>query len=140
MNFKAKGKMTSQPSFAAKVNLDPLQFDTTAKGTLDLSIGPLSVYIGEIGVRFAIPFLKRRKKLPLVATVGGFHVNVRPFRVRSHGLALQLSGILGTEGSSGGIEGKVGCETEMEVEGKFPLKAGKVQINLCDVADMVDDL
>jgi hypothetical protein len=140
MNFKAKGKMSSHPSFAAKVNLDPLQFDTSANGTLDFGIGPVSVYIGEIGVRFAIPFLKHRRKLPLVASVGGFHINVRPFRVRSHGLALQLSGILGTQGSSGTIETKVACETDMEVEGKFPVKGGKVQINLCDVADMADDL
>jgi hypothetical protein len=140
MTFKANAKMRSHPSFAAKVNMDPLQFDTTASGTLDLGIGPLSVYIGEIGIRFAIPFLKRRRKLPLVATVGGFHVNMRPFRVRSHGLALQLSGILGTKGSSGAVEAKVACETDMQVEGKLPLKPGKIEINLCDVADMADDL
>jgi hypothetical protein len=139
MNFKANAKMRSSPSFAARVNMDPLQFETTANGTLDLGVGPLSVYIGEIGVRFAIPFLKHRRKLPLVATVGGFHINLRPFRVRSHGLALQLSGILGTQGSSGTVETKVACETDMEVEGKFPVTAGKIQINLCDAADLVED-
>ena len=138
MNFKAHARMRSNPAFAARVKMDPLQFETKASGTFDCDVGPFSAYIGEIGVRFAIPFMKPRRKPPLVGSIGGFHIKLRPFRVRSRGIALHLSGILGTQGSSGDVDAKVACETEMDVEGKFPIRVGKVHIDLCEAEDLVD--
>ena len=138
MNFKAFGKMRSNPTFNAKVKMDPLHFETSANASCEGEVGRISAHVGEIGIRFAIPFMKPRRKLPLVASVGGFHIRLRPFQMRLKGISLHVAGVLGTKGSSGEVDAKVGCETEMEVEGKFPIKVGRINVDLCDAADLVD--
>src|ERR1017187_8427715 len=107
MNFKAHGKMRSNPSFNAKVKMDPLQFETSASASCECEVGRVSAHIGEIGIRFAIPFMKPRRKMPLVA-------------------------------SAGEVDAKVACETEMDVEGKFPVKVGRINLDLCEAADLVE--
>jgi hypothetical protein len=138
MNFKAFGKMRSNPTFNAKVKMDPLQFETSANASCECEVGRISAHIGEVGIRFAIPFMKPRRKLPLVASVGGFHIRLRPFQIGIKGIGLHVAGVLGTKGSSGEVDAKVGCETEMEVEGKFPIKVGRINLDLCDAADLVE--
>jgi hypothetical protein len=138
MNFKAHGKMRSNPSFNAKIKMDPLQFETSANASCECEVGRISAHIGEVGIRFAIPFMKPRRKLPLVASVGGFHIGLRPFQLRLKGISLHVAGVLGTKGSAGEVDAKVACETEMEVEGKIPIKVGRINLDLCDAADLVE--
>jgi hypothetical protein len=64
MNLKARGKMRSSPFFNAKVKMDSLQFETSANASCDCEVGRVSAHIGEVGIRFAIPFMKPRRKLP----------------------------------------------------------------------------
>src|SRR5574340_958102 len=138
MNFKAHALMKSNPTLSAKVKVEPLKFDTSASGSFSLHVGSLAAYIGEVGVRMAIPFLRPRRRMPLVGTVGGFHIRLRPFHVESKGIQLHLSGILATEGAAAEMETKVGCQTEMDVHGNLPLKVGKVRLDVCEV-DELDD-
>jgi hypothetical protein len=99
-------------------------------------VGRVSAHIGEIGIRFAIPFMKPRRKMPLVASVGGFQIGLRPFQVRLKGISLHVAGVLGA--SAGEVDAKVACETEMDVEGKFPVKVGRINVDLCEAADLVE--
>lgn len=136
MNFKAQGVMRSKPSIKSKIRMDPLQFDTSASGSFDCEVSRISAYIGEIGVRFAIPFMKPRRKLPMIASVGGFKIRLNPFQLRSKGIGLHVKGILGTKGSAAEMDMDVSCETEMEVAGKVPIKVGRIQMDLCEVDEL----
>lgn len=138
MNFKAHGKMRSNPAFNAKVKMDPLQFETSASASCDCDVGRLSAYIGEVGIRFAIPFMKPRRKLPMVASVGGFHIRLRPFQVKLKGIGLHVAGVLGTKGSAGEVDAKVACETDMQVEGKVPIKVGRINLDFCEADELVE--
>jgi hypothetical protein len=138
MNFKAQGKMRSNPAFNAKIKMDPLQFETSASGSCECDVGRLSAHVGEIGIRFAIPFMKPRRKLPLVASVGGFHMRLRPFQVKLRGIGLHVAGVLGTQGSAAEVDAKVACETDMHVEGKFPVKVGRINLDLCEADELVE--
>jgi hypothetical protein len=138
MNFKALGKMRSNPSFNAKVKMDPFQFETSASASCQCEVGRIDAHIGEIGIRCAIPFMKPRRKMPLVASVGGFHIRLRPFQVGIKGLGLHVAGVLGTKGSAGEVDAKVACETDMQVEGKFPIKVGRINLDLCEADEVVD--
>lgn len=139
MNFKAHGVMRSDPSLKTKVRMDPMQFDAKADGSFDLEVGDLSLHIGEIGIRFAIPFMRPRRRLPMVASVGGFRIRTRPFSVRSKGIGVHVYGVLGKdEGVKGDVSMDVSCKTEMDVEGNLPVKVGRVQVDLCDADEMLD--
>jgi len=139
MNFKAHGVMRSDPSFKTKVRMDPMQFDVKADSSFDLEIGDLSLHIGEINVRFAIPFMRPRQQLPMIATIGDFRVRSKPFSVRSKGIGVHVYGVLGKdEGLEGNVDMDVSCKTEMDVEGTLPIKVGRVQVDLCEADEMLD--
>ena len=138
MNFKAHGLMKSNPTLNAKVKMDPNEFDTSVGGSFGLELGTLTAYIGEIGVRFAVPFLKPRRKLPMIATVGGFRIRLNPLKIQSKGVAFRVAGVLGTKGSVADLDVGVKCQTEMDVQGHVPVKVGKIQVDLCEAADLVE--
>ena len=128
MNFKALGKMRSHPSVTARVRMEPVQFATSAKGTCECRVGRISVHVGDVGIRLAIPFLPPRRKLPLVASIGGFHFRVKPFDLRLDGIGLEIAGSV--QGLAGEGEARMDCETEMEVKGKLPVKVGRISVDL----------
>jgi hypothetical protein len=138
MNFKASGHMESHPSLKAKIRMDPVEFDASATSSFDCEISALNTYIGEIGVRFAIPFMRPRRKLPLVASVGGFHIRLRPFHVRSKGIALRAAGVFGTKGVSSEVDASVACQTRMDVEGTLPVKLGRIHMDLCEAEERAE--
>ena len=138
MNFKLNGKMRSNPAFNAKIKMDPLHFETSANASCECEVGRISAHIGEVGIRFAIPFMRPRRKLPMVASVGGFHIRLRPFQVRLKGIGLHVAGVMGTHGSAGEVDAKVACETEVQAEGKVPIKVGRINMDLCEADEIVD--
>lgn len=138
MKFKAHGLMRSNPSFNAKVKVDPVEFDTGLSGALGFEIGPVRAYIGEIKVRFAVPFLKPRRRLPMIATVGGFGIRLNPLRIQSKGIALRAAGIMGTKGSQADVDVGVKCQTEMDVDGNLPIKVGRIHVDVCEAADLIE--
>jgi len=128
VNFKAFAKMESHPSVAAKVRLEPVKFETAIRGSCECRVGRLSAHVGDIGIRLAIPFLRPRRRLPLVATIGGFRFSVKPFDLRMSGMGLEVSGTVSNLAAEG--EAHVDCKTVLEAEGKLPVKVGSIQVNL----------
>lgn len=128
MNFKALAKIQSHPTVTAKVRLEPVRFETAIRGSCECRVGRLSAHVGDIGIRLAIPFLRPRRRLPLVATIGGFRFGLKPFDLRMTGMGLEVSGTVSELAGEG--EARVACETHLEVEGKLPFRVGSIHVNL----------
>lgn len=130
MKFKARGRLQFNPELAAKVKLEPLRFQTVVAGSCELRVGAISAHVGDIRIRAAVPFLKPRRKLPLVATVGGFHIRLRPFDVHCGTKGMELAGILGLDGIRTEVDARLVGQLESEVEGQLPVKGGHVHFDL----------
>ncbi len=138
MKLKAHGLMRSNPSFNAKLKLDPVEVDTGISGALGFEIGPIRAYIGEIKVRFAVPFLKPRRRPPLIATVGAFGIHLNPLKIQSKGINLRVAGVMGAKGTQADVDVGVKCQTEMDVDGNLPIKVGKIHVDVCEAADLIE--
>ena len=128
MNFKAVAKLHSHPSIKASVRLEPAKFETAVKGSCECKVGRISARVGDIQVRLAIPFLRARRRLPLIGTIGGFRFSVSPFDIRCAGMGLDVSGSL--QEVSATSEAHIACETDLEAEGKLPVKVGRIQVDI----------
>jgi hypothetical protein len=128
MNFKAFAKLQSHPSLTAKMRTEPLRFETTIKGSCECHVGRISAHVGDISIRLAIPFLHPRRRLPLVATIGGFRVGLKPFDLRLTGMDLGIVGAISELACE--CEARVACESELQAEGKLPVKLGRIQVEL----------
>jgi hypothetical protein len=130
MKFKGHARMGSNPSFTVDAKVEPLGFESSLAGAIEGMIGAMAASIGEIPIRLTIPFLKRRGAPPVVATVGGIAVKLRPLSVKVGAESLHMKGILGTKGIEGKVGCQVACRTEMEVEGRVGGKLGSVVLQL----------
>lgn len=129
MKFRLRGKMQSCPAVKFDAKLAPLDFDASVSGALQGKLGPFSVDIGEIPVRLAIPFLKRRA-LPVVASVGGLHVGLDSFRIDVENATVNLKGTLGLKGIEAKVDSKIDCETHMAVDGQASGHIGLSHLDL----------
>lgn len=128
MKFKTQVKMQSNPDFHIDANIDPFGFKTSAKGSFESSVSSIAFNVDEFPIRLAIPFLKRNGKLPVVASIGGFKIKLSPFHIKVEEAAVELEGLLGTKGITGKMDGKVGCETKMDMVGKLAGAEGTFKI------------
>ena len=119
--------MQSCPSVKLDTNIDPLDFKTSINGHFHGELGPFAARIGEIPIRLAIPFLKYR---PVMASVGGFPIELDRFQVNVENAALDLDGTLGKKGIHASAEAKVDCETDMDLQGEVTGKVGLSQLDL----------
>ena len=132
MKFKTHVAMQSYPDFNIETRLDPVDFNTSIQGSCEGAVSSISVTVDEIPIRVAVPFLKRREKMPVLASIGGLKITLSPFQVKAEGMAVQLQGVLGTKGITGKMDGKVNCKTEMEMDGRFSGKVGNFMVKLSD--------
>ena len=130
MKFKAHGRLKGDPEVTARVKVDPLRFQTAVAGSCECQVGAISAHVGDIRIRTAIPFLKPRRRLPLVATVGGFNIRLKPFEVRCGTKGIEMAGVLGTEGIGAEAVARLACEMEGNVEGQLPMKSGRFHVDL----------
>ncbi|MGA2735934.1 MAG: hypothetical protein ABSG65_00625 [Bryobacteraceae bacterium] len=128
MNFKTIAKLRSHPSINASVRLEPAKFEAAVKGSCECHVGRISAWVGDIGIRLAIPFQRPRRRLPLVGTIGGFRLGVNPFDIRVTGMGLDVTGTV--HGLTAAGEAHVSCETDIEAEGKLPVKVGRIHVDL----------
>jgi translation initiation factor IF-1 len=105
-----------------------MEFDTSASGSFDVEVGALHAHVSEISIRMTIPFLRHRRRPPLVGSIGGFQFGLKPFHIETKGLAVQVKGIV--KGLAGEVDAKVECKTDMDVEGHVHGKLGRIQIDL----------
>jgi len=129
MKFKTFWKMRSSPNFKVNADMEPIGLDAGLEGAFEAGVGAISASIGEIPVKVAIPFLKRRGKI-LVASVGGFKVKLDPFHVKLDCARLHLKGVLGQGGIKGSMECKVACRTEADMSGEVTGKPGILKLDL----------
>jgi hypothetical protein len=133
MKFKSRGSVKGNPEVAAKVRIDPLRFNTNIAGSFECNIGAINGYVGDIRIRFAIPFMKPRRRLPVVATVGGFPISLKPFNVQCGTKGMQIGGVVGPEGIGAALDARVTCCMEGEMDGDLPVSKGHFHIDLDDV-------
>jgi hypothetical protein len=129
MKFDVHARMQSSPAFDVQAKLDPMGVDLGFEGALSAAIGALSGTVGVIPIRVRIPFLRRR---PVVASVGGFNVSVRPIQLNVEKARLQARGIIGTDGIRGAAHCDVSCQTEMDARGRFVGRAGNIHLNFTE--------
>lgn len=132
MKFKAYAKMQSCPTVELDTIVEPIEFETSARGAFDAQLGPFSAEVGEIPVRMTIPFLRGRRKPTLIVTLGGFHLKLAQFRLNVEGASLDFNGRLGLKGLRGKLKGQIGCETDLETEGQILGRLGLSHIDFCD--------
>lgn len=124
--------MQSSPSFQIKAKADPIGFESSAKGSFVASTSCISVAIDEVPFRLAIPFLKRRCQLARVASIGGFKIRLKPFKVKLDIPSLNLQGVLGTRGIEGKLDTQVACKTKVEMAGECIGKFATLKLDLGD--------
>jgi hypothetical protein len=130
MNFKARGRLQVNPEMAAKVKIEPLRFETGVAGSCECRIGAISAHIGDVRIRAAVPFLKPRRKLPLMATVGGFRIRLKPVDIRCGTDGIEIAGILGLDGIRSEVDARLACQLEGDAEGQLPMKSGRLHFDL----------
>lgn len=130
MKFETHLAMQSHPDFHLDASLDPVTFGLVLRGSCEARIDRVSVDVGEIPFRLAIPFLKRRGKPPLLGSIGGFAVTLSPLHIKVGGRDMRLDGVLGTKGIAGRMDGKVQCKTDMDIDGKLVGRVGTLALQL----------
>lgn len=130
MKVKALMQMRSNPSITLDTKLHPIAVESSLAGDFGLSIGAISARVGEIPVRFAVPFLKRRGALPTVASFGGFTIRLKPIEARIGTDGIKVHGTLGTKGIEAHVESQIACKTDMEVKGQVGGRIGTVTLHL----------
>ena len=135
MKFKAHALMRSHPEFTVDAKVAPVGFESSLSGSVEGAISSISAAIDEFPVRLAIPFMRRRSVLPMVAAVGGVKFKLKPFSVKVGAESFQLKGIVGTGGLEGKMVCQVACNTEMDMNGRVGGKVGSLVLQLGDDDD-----
>ena len=129
MKFKVFGRMQSCPAIKLDTRIDPLDFNINVKGAFNGKVGPFSADIGEIPIRLAIPFLRRR---PVIASIGGFPIGLDRFQIDVEKAALDLKGVLGLKGIHASVDTAVDCSTEIDLKGDVRGRVGLSHLDLGD--------
>lgn len=132
MKLKGQGSMRSNAEAKLNAKIAPIPFESSVTGAAEASVGPITARFSRFPIRLAIPFMRRRPELPLIATIGGFKATVDQFLLKVENATLRLEGILGTKGMEGTVEGNIACNTEMKMAGKL---FGKVGLSTLDLGD-----
>jgi len=130
MKFKTRFNMHSTPDFKANVAMEPVAFTTSARGAFSGTLGAVSATVDEVPLRLAIPFLRRKGKLPLIGTIGGFKIKLNPLNIKIEDASVQLDGVLGTKGIKSTVNTKVLCDTEVKMNGAVSGKLGSFNVKL----------
>lgn len=130
--FKGQGSMHSNPDCKIDATISPINFESCVDGAFEGSLGNISAEITEVPIKIAIPFMKKRQKLPVIATIGGFKIKLAPFQIKIEKASLNLSGVFGSKGIEGKMDCKVACKTDVELAGKLSGKVGLAHLDLGD--------
>ncbi len=132
MKFKSEAAMRSHPDFKVDTQVEPIAFQSSARCSFEGSLGDVSGHVGEIPVRLAIPFLKRKSGNPVVVSFGGTDFGLGPFKLKIEEALIALDGVLGTKGIRGHTEGGIKCESELNVKGEVCGKTAALTLSLGD--------
>ena len=132
MRFKSHAVMQGSPEFKLQVTSSPFAFDVNAEGAVKLALGPISARIDEIPVTLTIPFLRRRGGAQTIGAIGPFRVRLDALDLEVRPFGVRIGGLVGKDGMTCSLEGKIGCRTEFDVDGTIPGKVAKASVELVD--------
>lgn len=135
MKFNLHTLMKSSPNFKIDTRLSPVNVEGRVSGSFKGSVSSISTHIDPIPIKVAIPFMKRKKRLTVVAMIGGFNIKLNPFTIKIEDASMQINGLLGTNGIEGSMDCQVACKTEMEMKGKVNGKIGTAVLDFCEDHD-----
>jgi hypothetical protein len=128
--------MEGSPKFRVLARSSPIGFEASADGSVKGLAGPFVARVDEIPLALRIPFLRRRRGLETVGSIGAFRVRVERFEVEAQAFGVRVGGILAKEGMRCTMAGTVACKTEIDMTGTIPGKVAKVAIQLADEDDV----
>lgn len=132
MKLNSRIAMASKPAFNADASVAPIGFSAMLGGSLRAALESVSVGVDEIPLRLAIPFLKRRGKPPVLASIGSFNIAVSPIQLATEAAGFQVEGVIGTKGIDAKIDGKVDCKTDMVLDGDVAGKVGALSLEFVE--------
>jgi hypothetical protein len=133
MKFQARGNMRSSPGFTLRNQVQPFSCSAQIKGGLEAGIGEVRLGVGEVPIKLRIPFLKRRRPVLVIGTIGPASIQLDPFTCSVKDLA--IGGEVQFGGKQGLVvmtEGKVACSTEMTADGLLSGALSLGQVHLGD--------
>lgn len=122
MKLHSHLKMTDAPEFWLRAKSRPLDFDVNAEGAFKVATGPISAQVDVIPVSVVVPFLRRNGGVVAAGLIGPFRVKIDPVQAGLEGLRVRVSGALGKEGLECELDGRIGCEMDVDVVTDLPLK------------------
>ena len=122
MKLHSHLKMTDAPEFSIRATSKPFDFDVTAEGAFKVATGPISAQVDVIPVSVVVPFLKRNGGVVAAGSIGPFRVKLDPAQAALEGLSVRLGGVLGKEGLYCELDGRIGCEMDVDIVTDLPLK------------------
>jgi hypothetical protein len=131
MKFQANGKMRSHPGFTMANKVEPFSGSGQLRAGFSAEMGEVTLGITEIPIKLRIPFLKRHHAVLIIGTIGPVSIKLNPFTCSVKDMS--ISGEVWVGGKEGLVvvsEGKVDCNTEMQVEGAISgdLSLGKLHL------------
>jgi hypothetical protein len=124
MNLKGHIGVAAHPDLRLRARVDRLDFAMQGEAALALSTQTIRVEVGEVPLRLAIPFHRRRRVI--AGSVGPFRVTLRPIEAT---VRITEARTAGTFGSDAGIGAELhcqgNCKAEIELAGEAPGKVLK---------------
>jgi hypothetical protein len=132
VKFKSHAVMQGSPELKLRARTGPVDFQVGAEGSVKLALGPFTARVDEVPVTLTIPFLRRGGGVRTIGSVGPFSVRVTAVDAEVRPVDVRVAGVVGKDGLDGNLEGKVGCRTELDVEGTIPGKVAKASFEMVE--------
>jgi hypothetical protein len=129
VKYTTHATVKGAPRFEARVHAEPIAFRCGCAGALRARVGPIQARIGAVPIRLAVPFLGR---LQTVGAVGPIAVRLDDFDLALEEMELRCEGLVGAEGLDVGLEGGVGCELHIDLEGTLPGRVRRAHLEFSD--------
>jgi hypothetical protein len=107
-------EVAAHPELAARVRMQPFQFEVAASGGFEIALGDVHLQFDEIPIRLRVPFLNRRV---LAGSIGPFGVRMKPVEVRVRIAEVVTRGVLGGEQSGLNLSLEGACRASVEICG-----------------------
>jgi hypothetical protein len=130
VKIRAHAVMQGDPEIDLRAKTRPVEFEVRADGSLRIATGVIAAEIGEIPVKLRIPFLRRRRNLIAVGSIGGFGIRISPAEAELRPFGVHVAGVLGKDGLDCDLKGRVCCKTEFDLDGVIPGKVTRVAFDV----------
>ena len=113
MKFRSHVDVNAHPDVKLRWRVPPLGFAAEGDGALQFSTGPIDVEVGSIPIALRIPFHRGRVH---AATVGPFHLRVRPATATIRACGVRAGGSVGGGDVQADLAGH--CRAEVSARGE----------------------